>query len=336
MNGSKMKKNPSPQTDLFPASNELCADFAGADTYKKRVQAAARFCAERHKIYLKKSLGRPKPWTTDPILANYRFCNIYRELDKVTVQIMDDWIDPNIDNPNIACLALVGRLINHPDTLNKMLDQGFDFSRKPNPERLFRLFADIQKTKGTKLVTGAYICNTVFPRSHVKVDGTKGDYLANFFVPILWEHRSQLSDALASNSFSTMIEAFKDVHGIGPFIANQAAVDLTYTKHLNRAKDVDTTWNPGPGTLKGIRWITGDKTLNAGRKATDEALTEYRDLLNEELSKHSLFSRNMKDMKTNIVPVTGPNGSNSLCELAKIVWMALGLRDRLKNGYKGT
>lgn len=326
-----------PQTDnLFEGDENLCADFAGADTYKKRIRAAAQFCAERHKIYIKKSRGLPKPWTLDPILQSSRFCNIYRELDTVTEWIMANVIRPNLDNPNLGCLAIAARLINHPETLQLMLDSGFDFRTKPNHERLFKLFQKIQNTKGQKLVTGAYIVNTVFPKSHQKVDGTKGDYLANFFTPTVWQHRDQLREAIATGSFSATIDAMKQVHGIGAFIGNQAAVDLSYTKLLSKATDLNTTWNPGPGTIKGIRWITDNWELNGGSDITNEALTKYRDDLNDELAKTKLFSSSIKDMRTNIVPVTGPNASNSLCELSKIVWMATGRRERLKNRYQGS
>jgi hypothetical protein len=34
---------------------------------------------ERHAIYLRRALGAPGPCTEDPILAEYSFCNIYRE-----------------------------------------------------------------------------------------------------------------------------------------------------------------------------------------------------------------------------------------------------------------
>ena len=33
---------------------------------------------ECHMIWVKRKLGRPKPWTRDPILQQYRFCNVFR------------------------------------------------------------------------------------------------------------------------------------------------------------------------------------------------------------------------------------------------------------------
>ncbi len=325
-------------TQLFEGPDpNACADFNGADTYKKRIRAAAKFCAERHKIYVLKSRGEPKPWTRDPVLQSGRFCNIYRELDKVTEWIMSSWINPQVaaENENIMCLAVVGRLINHPETLQMMIDEGFDFTRKPNTERLFKLFESVRQTKGKQLVTGAYIVNTIFPKDAPKVNGTKADYIANFFVPEVWKLRKQLREGLDTQSFNETINAFKQIHGIGAFIANQAAVDLSYTKLLSGAKDIDSTWNPGPGTTKGIRWITDDWTLSNGQAKMESSLSTYLADLNEELTKAKMFSPNNKDMRTHIVPVSGPNASNSLCELSKIVWMYSGKRDRMKNTYPG-
>ena len=45
------------------------------------------FISERMRIWEKKYSNHKPPYTTDPILATYRFCNIYRELDKQTIEI---------------------------------------------------------------------------------------------------------------------------------------------------------------------------------------------------------------------------------------------------------
>jgi hypothetical protein len=324
------------QTSLFDQERWLCADPANADTYKKRVQVVAKWCIERHKVYIKKEVRKlPAPWTDDWIIQGSRFCNSYRELDRVTVSIMDNWIKPNINNPNIGIIAIFGRVINLPSTLDLLLGHNFDFSRKPNSERMFDLFNGI-KCKGDKLVTGAYIVNTVFPKDFPKMDGSKADYLANFLAPELWEKRKIVAEGLASGSFKVALDAMKQVHGVGAFIGNQAAVDLSYTKHLLNAPDIDTTWNPGPGTTKGIRWVTGDYTLSGGSKKMDEALTRYIGDLNDELSRSKLWSSANSDMRTRVVPMSGPNASSSLCEISKWVAVALGTRERLKQKYKGT
>jgi hypothetical protein len=44
------------------------------------------FAIERMKIWEKVERGLDPPFTADPILQRYRFCNIYRELDKQTME----------------------------------------------------------------------------------------------------------------------------------------------------------------------------------------------------------------------------------------------------------
>ncbi len=61
------------------ASGELCKD-------QRLSQNISTFVHERMSIWEKKYLGQTAPFTTDPILATYRFCNILRELDRQTIE----------------------------------------------------------------------------------------------------------------------------------------------------------------------------------------------------------------------------------------------------------
>ena len=64
---------------------------------------------ERHAIYLKRFIGEPHPWTDDEILQTYSFCNVYRELDKVTVWIRENWKEPYADHPNLPFAMAMAR-----------------------------------------------------------------------------------------------------------------------------------------------------------------------------------------------------------------------------------
>ena len=45
------------------------------------------FIKERMNIWEKRVLGGQQPYTADPILSQYRFCNIFREFDRQTIEI---------------------------------------------------------------------------------------------------------------------------------------------------------------------------------------------------------------------------------------------------------
>ena len=52
---------------------------------QERIDAFFEFIYDRQEIWHKRSyLKQPAPWTSDPILNTYKFCNVYRELDAGT------------------------------------------------------------------------------------------------------------------------------------------------------------------------------------------------------------------------------------------------------------
>ena len=106
---------------------------------------------ERHAIYLKRSIGEAFPWTEDEILQTYSFCNVYRELDKVTVWIRENWKEPYADHPNLPFAMAVARQINWPDTL-----QEIGFPEHWNPERVKAIMQGRLDRK-EKVYTGAYM-----------------------------------------------------------------------------------------------------------------------------------------------------------------------------------
>lgn len=54
----------------------------------KMTAAFFEFVFDRQAVWHKRTaLGLPAPWTDDNILQNFRFCNVYRELDGGTIAI---------------------------------------------------------------------------------------------------------------------------------------------------------------------------------------------------------------------------------------------------------
>ena len=50
------------------------------------------FAYERQNIFIKKLNGESAPWTTDPILQEYKFCNSYRVNDRVSQYLLKNVI----------------------------------------------------------------------------------------------------------------------------------------------------------------------------------------------------------------------------------------------------
>lgn len=207
---------------------------------------------EREAIRLRRDdLLFSPPWTDDPILRKYRFCNVSREHDKVTRWIHDNIRVPMRDWPSLLTVLAVARHVNWPDTLKDMLRRGC-FDRRGvsfyDCEDVIRIRRDAnQKTWGSAyVITNAgnscpkeeYVFRQVMPAV-----ATFADMLPNCRPRIreVW-HRELCY-----------------VPGLGPFMAGQIVADAAYTPLLADAPD-HTTWAPiGPGAKRGMnRWLGRD------------------------------------------------------------------------------
>ena len=57
---------------------------------KEQVEDFYKFIIKRQDIYYKKTiLKQAWPWTDDEVLKNYKFCNIFRQLDTGTQLIIN-------------------------------------------------------------------------------------------------------------------------------------------------------------------------------------------------------------------------------------------------------
>ncbi len=233
----------------------------------------AVFMMKRQLIYLKRKAGRPGPWTTDPILLNGRFCNIFRELDTVT-----QWIDKNIRKPyaeheHLWFMLCMARYINWPPTLQALIDVaektniptwpshdlfacGEDYLPRAGFDAgdLTWALSQIAKT-GEKVYTGAYMIRAESdPKKHW-YKWSKHKYIAEIVLGRLWEDREDWCDLLDEPlSLQRVWERFQDKRyiGWGPFMAYEVVTDLRHTRYLERAGDIYTWANAGPGAIRGL------------------------------------------------------------------------------------
>jgi hypothetical protein len=216
------------------------------------------FVRERHQVYLRKEAGAPKPWTSDPILQVWRFCNVYRELDTVTKWIAENWREPYRDHPYLYFAMDVARLVNRAETLAEL---GFPIPW--DPAHFVRVLEGRQR-RGEKVFTGAYM---IHADRHFQ--GSKAAYLAAEVLTPLWEDRSTLRRALGGTNKArhyrtvTLAEAHRALtayRDMGGFIAAQVLADLKYVEPLLNAPDWWTWAASGPGSRRGLNRVLGRPT----------------------------------------------------------------------------
>jgi hypothetical protein len=216
---------------------------------------------ERERIRLAKEAGKPRPWTQDPILAEWRFCNVNRCDDRETRWIFDNIIAKHSDSPVLWFNLSIARLINWSPTLAKL--GYFDSWDRWH-------FINVMKSITGKVYTGAYM----IPAGPSGME--KYDFQADYIYDQMWRLRG---DAPRPGSSCAEWGHFLGItfRGVGDFLANQIVTDLRYTHHLRNAYDWETFVLAGPGTQRGLNRLLGFKLESKWvQSEAAEALNELR------------------------------------------------------------
>ena len=235
----------------------------------------------RHQIYVLKELGIPKPWTDNIIFQSYRFCNVFRYLDKTSVWIIENAIKPNEDNPELWKTIIMCRYISRIDTL-KILKEGDCLIG--NQLKAYRFLRLMQNQK-QKIFTNAFIVNS-------KVPGGWSDKVTYLFTLI---NEIQKNLDFDPDLYYYKRRYMKDLYnhfyllpGVANFMAYQYTVDFTYSeRYLKKAEDKNTWVSLGLGAVRGMnRLLSGeasrDKIPNANELAC-ELLGEWREYIYDHL-----------------------------------------------------
>lgn len=265
-----------------------------------RVDDLMAFILERHKIWKLKEAGKSKPWTQDPILQSYRFCNVYRELDTVTIWIAENWRAKHANDPHLWFAMCVARLINWPDTLGAL---GYPVPWRPAKfeDALHRRQQAEQKAFG-----GAYIVST----NGRAMD--KAEYLARHVLNPLWEARKAIAPK-RGEPLAHFHARLMQFDGMGSFMAAQVVADLKYVEPLRSAPDWDTWAASGPGSRRGLNRVFGRPTDAPWRG--DDWLGSLTEL-------HLAVGRRIA--KARMPPLHAQDLQNCLCEFDKYERTRLG------------
>jgi len=202
---------------------------------------------ERHRIFLKKGMGLPREhWTDDEILQTYKFTNPFRENDKTTVWFRENMRDPLNGDDAVLMATVIFRWFNLIETGKTLLAHNLHVDWNPEVAR-----EEIKKQP--KYVTGGYIIKT--PDGMDKVDGVI------WCVNRIWPQRQTLVNDIRSNNLRGSWNLLMQFPYLGAFMSYELITDLRHTHLLNKADDIYTWANAGPGAMRGLNRIN-DRPLN--------------------------------------------------------------------------
>lgn len=226
---SKEKREPTPRPEVY-------------DLYWK-------FAAKRQEIFEKRIAGLPAPWTDDPILQEFKFCNVFRAADRVSQFLIRQVAYNPTKNSNADRLfqILAFRTFSKPETWTELTSQ---LGHAPKLSDLesgkFEQILTAIRGRGTRLYTGAFIlcANKAFG-----FDEKHRNHVALFKQMFL---ESDLAKKIErASSLKAIVQLLESFPLIGQFMSYQIAIDLNYSDIINF--DEDDFTQAGPGALRGIK-----------------------------------------------------------------------------------
>ena len=207
------------------------------------------FAAERHRVFNARTASGIGPWTDDPILQIYKFCNVYRAADRVSqYMIRDVCYHDEICEPQDRLFQIVAfRMFSRTATWDGVREKlgRFPTLQDLADDRFARALDDVRQCNGG-LYTGAFIlCATdAYGRGLKHLNHV--ELLKHMF---LLEHLGD--ELLLARSLGDVFRMLRRFPLVGDFMAYQTAIDLNYSSLINFSENDFTC--AGPGALRGIK-----------------------------------------------------------------------------------
>ena len=209
-----------------------------------------QFATRRQNLFMRRVSGTPLPWTTDPVLANYRFTNAYRAADRVSQYLIRHVLYEGEQTPaEIFFRSVLFRLFNKTETW-EYLSREFSLltSETFDPDQ-YALALDRLFDARTAVYSAAYIMPCP-PFDHAR---KHGNHLRLLDFMLRQDAPARIQDA---GSLQEVYSILRQYPSIGPFLAFQLAIDLNYSAMLNFS-EMDFVV-AGPGARDGIRKCFAD------------------------------------------------------------------------------
>jgi hypothetical protein len=213
-----------------------------------------RFAAERQRVFNRRAQGQPGPWTEDPILRRYKFCNAFRASDRVSQYLIANVIyaegAEELPSEDIFLRIILFRLFSKETTWQVLEEATGGVCRATlDITHLGDVLADVRARQS--IYTAAFILCAhdtygmgAKHRNHLRL-------VEEMFRP------GRLGRLLArARSLKEVYEALRGWPTIGAFMGYQLAVDLNYSDRLGFSEDEFTV--PGPGAVRGLQKVFSD------------------------------------------------------------------------------
>lgn len=239
-----------------------------------------RFAVERQRVFYRRALGKPGPWSDNPVLGTYKFTNAYRASDRVSQFLIRHVIygDGLPDSPaEVIFRILLFKLFNKIETW-QLLERTFGMiSYADYQYGAYDKVLSLAMAKGARIYSAAYIMP---PGSSAFGFRAKHQNHLKLIELMMAEH---LPDKLAAaRTMQAGFELLRSFPTIGDFLAYQFITDVNYSE-VTSFSEMDFVI-PGPGARDGLRKCFAD----SGGLSDAELIRLIADRQQEECARLSL------------------------------------------------
>jgi hypothetical protein len=208
-----------------------------------------RFAAMRQEVFFNKLKNVPPPWTSDPILNTYKFCNAYRVSDRVSQYLIKNVIyDENRSQKEEEVLfrILLFKIFNKIETWEYLESKIGDYITLSNFDLdVYSHILQEAMDLGYVIYTSAYMsCAS----KEFGYDKKHQNHLALIDKMVFKDRVINL--ILKAKSLEEIFHIIEGYPLLGKFMAYQLATDINYSEVINFDENSFTI--AGPGAERGI------------------------------------------------------------------------------------
>jgi len=266
------------------------------------------FIDERQRIWKRRQDGCLPPWTEDPILQKYHFCNVYRELDRGTIWYRENVVPTAADFPDLLWRTIVYRLVNNVKIFELV---------PPAPRECWQAMVGQMRELGIKPYTPAHTTFSWAGEPHTRLErfALVLERLDTSFLTL-----AEAIETAESLEYVSLV--LKGQFGIGPFLSLQIFRDLILARAIPFN---DNDWTEiGPGCAWTLKEVFGQQRPSSWRPAVH--MLAYR-------AEEALRERGTPLLRGE--PPSLNDVEHCLCELGKYVKFSQGRGRRRIYRYGG-
>lgn len=212
-----------------------------------------QFVFDRQLVWYNRFCDNQIPWTQDMVLKRYKFCNVYRELDKGTAYIIEklkDIGDRKIIFQNVVFYRFFNKYNLYEDLNINIIKE---FGSKQS-KILIKKFDNLKKI-------GKTIFNDAYLISGNKTNEAKHIFILKNLQKFFEEQNLEkiINRIAFIKTPQESLEIIKEIPSVGNFLAYEIWVDLTYFNFFKSSWTDNDFVNIGPGAKWGLELIYNKK-----------------------------------------------------------------------------